>query len=192
MRKIVLASGSIYRRELLGRLGIEFESASPDIDETPGPGEQPGEMVGRLSFEKAAELAGRFPHALIIGSDQCAVIDGEVLGKPGDFDRAFRQLRKASGQSVIFHTGLCLLDAKDGSRQIDDIEFEVRFRELSDERIRSYLRREQPWDCAGSFKSEGLGVALFASMRGDDPTALMGLPLIRLVSMLEDAGLAVL
>jgi len=192
MRTVVLASGSIYRRELLGRLGIEFESASADIDESRRPGESPGEMVERLSFEKAKALADRYPESLIIGSDQCAVIGEEILGKPGDFDQAFRQLRKASGKTVAFHTGLCLLDARDGSRLLDDVEFEVRFRELSDDRIAAYLRREQPWDCAGSFKSEGLGVALFAGMRGDDPSALMGLPLIRLVTMLEAAGLRVL
>lgn len=192
MRQIVLASGSAYRRELLGRLGIEFESASPHIQETRLSGETAAEMVERLSRDKARALTGRFNDALIIGSDQCAVSGSEILGKPGGFEPAFRQLKRASGSTVEFHTGLCLLDARTGSRQVDDIRYEVRFRELGDEQIESYLHRERPWDCAGSFKSEGLGVALFASMHGDDPTALMGLPLIRLVSMLQAAGVDVL
>lgn len=192
MRTLVLASGSRFRRELLARLGLPFQASSPDIDETRLPGESPNAMVRRLSREKAEALRPAHPDALIIGSDQCAVIGSTVLGKPGHLDRAREQLALASGREVVFHTGLCLLDTANGGTQIDDITFRVLFRDLCTAEIDDYLKREEPFQCAGSFKSEGLGVALFSRMRGDDPTALVGLPLIRLVAMLQQAGMPVL
>ncbi len=193
MRTLVLASSSPYRKALLTRLGLRFETASPEIDEARRPGESPEGMVRRLSEHKARALAGDFPDALIIGADQCAVTEsGEVLGKPGGLERAIAQLQAASGRSVRFLTGLCLLDSASGALQADVVPFTVYFRTLSDRQIRAYLEREQPFDCAGAFRSEGLGVALFRRMSGDDPNALIGLPLIRLVEMLEEAGVPVL
>lgn len=192
MRRIVLASSSPSRKTLLSRLGLPFETAIPDIDEKRLPGESPRDMVMRLSYDKAMALAQNFPDALIIGSDQCAVIDGTVLGKPGDFERAFAQLKQASGQAVVFHTGLCLLESDSLNSQIDDVTFEVCFRELSDQQISRYLHKEQPFLCAGSFKAESMGIVLFERMRGEDPNALIGLPLIRLVTMLQRAGVEVL
>lgn len=193
MRKLVLASGSPYRRALLQRLGLDFETANPEVDERPLPGESPGAMVLRLAEAKARTLAPRHPDALIIGSDQCAVTeDGDILGKPGDADRAAEQLRRASGRSVRFLTGLCLLDTAGGTVQLDVVPFTVHFRSLSEAQIHRYLERERPYDCAGSFRSEGLGIALFRRLEGDDPNALIGLPLIRLVDMLEAAGMPVL
>jgi MAF protein len=193
MRTLVLASSSPYRRLLLERLGLPFETAGPDVDERRLAGEAPEAMVRRLSEAKARALADRFPSALIIGSDQCAVTErGEVLGKPGDPERAAAQLRAASGRSVRFLTGLCLLDAATGTAQADVVPFTVYFRVLSEDEIRAYLKRERPFDCAGSFRSEGLGIALFRRMEGDDPNALVGLPLIRLVDMLKTAGVSVL
>ena len=192
MRRIVLASSSSSRKALLSRLGLPFETATPDIDEQRLPGESPREMVMRLSHEKALALAHSYADALIIGSDQCAVINKTILGKPGNFERAFTQLKQASGQVVVFHTGLCLLESNTLENQIDDITFEVRFRNLSDQQISRYLNRDKPFHCAGSFKAESLGVALFERMQGRDPNALIGLPLIRLVSMLQQAGVEVL
>lgn len=191
-RPLVLGSTSPFRRELLERLGLPFTTAAPEVDETPQPGETPEHLVHRLAEAKARAVAGAHPDALIIGSDQVAVIDGRILGKPGDHDRAMEQLRAASGRAVTFLTGLCLLDAADGGAQTEVVPFTVHFRALSDPQIDGYLRREQPYNCAGSFKSEGLGIALFERLEGDDPNALIGLPLIRLVAMLENAGLAVL
>ncbi len=185
MRTLVLASSSPYRRALLQRLGVAFRTARPEVDETPLPGEPPAALARRL--------AERFPEALIIGSDQCAVTDeSRILGKPGDFEHAYAQLRALSGRSVRFLTGLCLLEASTGTVQLDVVPFLVEFRHLSDAQIRRYLQRERPFDCAGSFRSEGLGIALFRRMQGDDPNALIGLPLIRLVDMLEAAGQPVL
>lgn len=192
MRRIILASSSPYRKALLKRLGLVFESISPSIDENRLPGESPRMMVTRLAHQKAGSLRARFPEALIIGSDQCAVIDGVILGKPENFERAFRQLKAASGKTVEFHSGLCLLDSATEEVQLDDVIFKVHLRCLSDKMINNYLQQERPFDCAGSFKSEGLGVALFNRMEGDDPNALIGLPLIRLVSMLEQAGVIIL
>lgn len=188
MHPIVLASSSVYRRALLEKLGLEFIARSPDIDETPLPGESPAELVERLARQKALALAKDFPGHLIIGSDQAACLDGHILGKPGDRARARRQLQAASGRRVRFLTGLCLLDSSSGSLQSAVETFTVHFRRLSDAQIDRYLEREQPFDCAGSFKSEGLGIALFERLEGDDPNALIGLPLIRLVTMLEAAG----
>ncbi|TVQ72991.1 MAG: septum formation inhibitor Maf [Chromatiaceae bacterium] len=188
---LVLASTSPFRRELLQRLALPFDTCSPQVDETPKAGEAPGAMVARLAEAKARAGAEQKPDSLIIGSDQCAELDGRILGKPGDHQRAVEQLGAASGRTVVFHTGLCLLNAVTGEAQVDVVPFKVRFRSLSAEQIENYLRKEEPYQCAGSIKSEGLGIALFEAMEGDDPTALVGLPLIRLCTMMERAGLNV-
>ncbi|GGY70532.1 Maf-like protein [Cellvibrio zantedeschiae] len=189
MQPILLASSSIYRRELLARLGLAFEYASPDIDESPLANETPDELVARLSIAKAKALSAKYSQHLIIGSDQVAVLNNRITGKPHSYERAFEQLRAASGKKVIFKTGLCLLNARTGKSQISVEEFEVCFRELKDEQIHHYLTYEQPYDCAGSFKCEGLGIALFKELKGNDPNILIGLPLIRLVDMLTKAGI---
>jgi septum formation protein len=189
---LILASSSIYRRELLQRLQLPFEWASPSVDETALPGEMPAALAERLACAKAAALAERYPGRLIIGSDQVASVDGALLGKPGDFANARRQLLACSGRRVEFSTGLCLLDTRDNSRQSVVESFGVVFRSLETTQIDGYLQREQPFDCAGSFKIEGLGIALFERLEGDDPSSLIGLPLIRLVNMLERAGVRVL
>lgn len=191
-RRLVLASTSRYRRELLARLGLPFTTCAPDCDETPLPGEAPAVLVERLARAKAASVAAREPHALVIGSDQVAVLDGAILGKPGDHARAVAQLAAAAGRRVEFLTGLCLHDGVSGRVQCDVVPYAVEFRALTATQIEAYLRHEQPYDCAGSFKSEGLGIALFERLDGDDPNALIGLPLIRLVRMLEAAGATVL
>lgn len=188
---IVLASSSPFRRALLKRLGLPFESLSPHIDETPTPGEAPNELVKRLAVAKARAVAVRRPAALIIGSDQVAVYDGTLIGKPRDHVDALRQLRAASGRKVVLHTGLALLNSATGRLQTDVIPFGIYFRTLTDVQIENYLRKEQPYDCAGSVKSEGLGIALLERFEGDDPNALIGLPLIRLVRMLEAEGVTV-
>lgn len=190
--KLVLASTSPFRKDLLQRLGLAFETASPEVDESPLPGESPEALVARLAEAKAAAVAARFPDALVIGSDQVSVRDGEILGKPGTRERAVEQLAAAAGKEVRFVTGLCLLDTRSGVRRTDVVPFTVRFRRLTRAQIERYVDREEPLNCAGSFKSEGLGIALFESMHGDDPSALIGLPLIRLVGMLEAAGVDVL
>lgn len=191
-RHLFLASTSPFRRELLMRLGLLFSTLAPDVDETRQPGEDAPALVARLAECKAETVARHQPPALIIGSDQAAVLDGEIIGKPGDHARAVRQLQRASGQTVIFYTGLCLLDNACGQRQVAVETFQVTFRTLTPMMIERYLRREQPYHCAGSFKSEGLGIALFERLEGDDPTSLIGLPLIRLTRMLEAAGVSVL
>lgn len=191
MRNIVLASGSVYRRELLGRLGLPFDYSAPDIDETAQPGETARALTERLSLSKARALAERFPDHLIIGSDQVVTLDGQPVSKPGDHARACEQLRRCSGKSVEFITGLCLLDSASGRYQLISEPFTVVFRELSDATIERYLERERPYDCAGSFRMEGLGISLFQALRGDDPNSLIGLPLIRLCSMLANEGVAV-
>lgn len=191
-RHLVLASTSPFRRELLGRLGLAFDTVAPDTDETPWPGEQPQHLVTRLAEAKARAVVGRFPSSVIIGSDQVACIDGAVLGKPGTRDAAIAQLRRASGRAVEFFTGLCVLDAESGEVWTIVEPFRVHFRQLTDEQIAHYLEREAPFNCAGSFKSEGLGIALFRRLEGDDPNALVGLPLIRLTEMLYQAGVPVL
>jgi MAF protein len=190
MPEIVLASTSPYRRELLARLGLTFEAASPDCVETVLPGEAPDALVRRLSEAKARSIANRFPAALIIGSDQVASLDGEILGKPGGRDKAITQLRKASGRCVTFYTGLSLVDAAHQTALTVCEPFHVHFRSLTPEQIARYVDRERPFDCAGSFKSEGYGITLFARLEGEDPTALVGLPLIRLVQLLGEAGVA--
>src|SRR5690606_31031097 len=183
---LVLASSSPHRRQLLDKLGLPYQVCAPNIDESRARGESPYDFVARLSREKALAVAQSFPNHLIIGSDQAAVLDGEVIGKPGDHERAKRQLADASGRSVLFLTGLCLYNSASGSTQLDVVPFRVHFRHLDEATIERYLQREQPYGCAGSFKSEGLGIALFERLEGDDPNALVGLPLIRLVSMLAN------
>ncbi len=190
-RTLVLASTSPFRRALLEKLRIPFEALSPDVDETPNDNESPQALVVRLSEAKARAGAETFPDALIIGSDQVAVCGDEVLGKPGDHDKACRQLARLSGHRVEFLTGLCLYDAASGKARTDLVNYAVTFRKLTTEQIDRYLRAEQPYNCAGSFKSEALGISLFKAMHGDDPNALIGLPLIRLVSWLNEAGLSV-
>lgn len=188
-KPLILASTSPFRRQLLERLRLPFSIESPQADESPLPGEMPRDLVLRLSELKARAVAGSHPDALIIGSDQVAVLNGEILGKPGTRQNAVAQLQKCSGNRVIFHTGLCLLDNASGRAQLDDILFEVKFRDLTLPQIERYIDREKPFNCAGSFKSESLGIILFEYMRGDDPTALIGLPLIRLTTMLHNAGI---
>lgn len=192
MQELVLASSSPYRQALLKKLGLPFVCASPDIDETPLPDESPMELTRRLAVAKARALADRFPDHLIIGSDQVACLDLQILGKPGSVANATAQLKLTSGRSTEFFTGLCLLNSASGETQTRVERFTVHFRPLSDQQISAYIEREQPLDCAGSFKSEGLGIALFERLEGDDPNTLIGLPLIQLTSMLERAGRPVL
>lgn len=192
MPALVLASGSAYRRALLEKLGLPFAWESPDVDETARPGESAQALVERLARAKAGALAGRYPRHLIIGSDQVACLDGQILGKPGDAANARRQLRAASGRRVDFFTGLCLLDSATGECRSLVEPFAVIFRSLTDENIERYLERDRPFDCAGSFKSEGLGIALFERLEGSDSNALIGLPLIRLVDLLAQAGVEVI
>ncbi len=191
-RRLILASTSPFRRELLARLALPFTIQAPDTDETRRPGESAPALVARLARAKAEAVAMREPNALLIGSDQAAVLENDILGKPGNHANALTQLRRASGRTVSFHTGLCLLDSASGQYQVAIETFRVVFRTLSETQIEHYLRREQPYGCAGSFKAEGLGIALFERLEGDDPTGLIGLPLIRLTRMLEAAGVAVL
>ncbi len=191
MRRLLLASSSPYRRELLSRLRLTFDCCAPQIDETAHPCELPEHLVRRLASEKAQALTATHQDHLIIGSDQVAVLEQCILGKPHTFERAKQQLRACSGKSVSFLTGLALLDSRSGAIQVDCTPFTVHFRELNDQRIERYLQAEQPFDCAGSFKAEGLGVSLFRATEGPDATSLIGLPLIRLVDMLNNAGIEV-
>lgn len=184
-RPLVLASTSPFRRELLARLGLPFAIASPAVDETLLPDEDPAVGALRLSEAKARAVAASYPQALIIGSDQVACLDGRIFGKPGTHAEATRQLRAMRGQRVNFFTGLCLLDARSGKARLRGVPTLVTFRELADEEIEGYLRREQPYNCAGSAKSEGLGIALIARIDGEDPNALIGLPLIALCDLLR-------
>jgi septum formation protein len=188
---LVLASTSPYRRELLSRFGLPFETAAPECDETPLPGEHPATTAERLAQAKAAAVAERYPDALVIGSDQVAYCGGDTYGKPGSRPAAAQQLRSMSGRTVIFHTGLCLLNARTGIAQRSGVPTEVKFRHLSDTEIERYLDREpDALNCAGSAKSEGLGISLLEALRGDDPSALIGLPLIALGEMLRREGVA--
>ncbi|MBI5658206.1 MAG: septum formation inhibitor Maf [Nitrosomonadales bacterium] len=189
---LVLASTSVFRRDLLERLQIPFQTAAPDVDETPLPGESAPQTSRRLSREKAGAVAANYPDALIIGSDQVALLGEQQLGKPLTRENAARQLRALRGKSVIFYTAVTLLDARTGEMQTGAAENRVVFREYSDSEIESYLRKEQPYGCAGSAKAEGLGIALISRMEGDDPNALIGLPLILLVDMLKKRGVPVL
>lgn len=189
---LVLASSSPYRSALLNRLGLPFITAAPQIDESPRPGEAPQALVLRLAEAKARAVARLYPDSLIIGSDQVACIGDQILGKPGNRTRAIAQLEQASGRCVVFQTGLCLFNALSGRAQCLVEPFRVHFRPLSRASIEGYLDREAPYNCAGSFKSEGLGIALFERLEGDDPSALIGLPLIRLVTLLEAEGIDLL
>lgn len=185
---VTLASTSPFRKELLERLGIPFETVAPDVDETPLANETAEALVRRLSEDKARAMAASH-RGLIIGSDQVATTGNNILGKPGTHERAYEQLRNLSGKRVTFQTGLCLLNTETDEAQVDVIPFIVKFRQLGGDQIERYLQQEQPYNCAGSFKSEGLGITLFEYMEGVDPTALIGLPLIRLTSMLSQAGI---
>lgn len=190
MTRLILASSSRYRRELLERLRLSFVTVSPDIDEQAQPHEDARSLACRLSLEKAQAVGLTHPDALIIGSDQTATLDGrQIIGKPGTHERARAQLRAASGQTLVFHTGLCLWQ-QGQTPLLDCVSTRVRFRTLTDAEIERYLLAEQPYDCAGAAKSEGLGVSLLDAQEGSDPTALVGLPLIRLCSMLRERGIA--
>ena len=191
-RPLVLGSTSTYRRELLSRLHLPFDVAAPQIDETPLANETPLELARRLALSKAYAVAARFPDAVVIGSDQVADMGGEPLGKPGTHDRATAQLRRMRGQTVVFQTAVAVVCAASGFEQLEVAPVKVTFRNLSDEEIESYLRAEQPYDCAGSARSEGLGIALLDAINSDDPTALVGLPLIRTCRMIRAAGVKVL
>lgn len=189
---IILASSSIYRRELLSRLQLPFTVVSPDVDETPLVDEAPQETALRLAQEKARKIGQSQKNALVIGCDQVAVLDGVQLGKPLVHDVALQQLRLMQGKEVLFHSALCLYNAASGHMQSADVPYTVKFRALDDTQIERYLHKEQPYHCAGSAKSEGLGIVLIEYMRGDDPNALIGLPLIALVSMLKNEGVNVI
>ena len=186
--RLILASSSAYRRELLARLHLPFEAIAPHIDESPLPGEAPEATALRLARAKAEAIALRHPGALVIGSDQVATLDGAQIGKPGDHPRALAQLQTMRGREVVFHTALCLWDGRDGTAQAENVQVSVRFRDLPDAELDAYLRIEQPYDCAGSAKNEGLGIALIEAIDSLDPTALTGLPLIALTGMLRRAG----
>lgn len=188
---LVLGSTSVYRRELLERLQIPFDTAAPDIDETRLDAESAADMVLRLSHGKALAVAADHPDALIIGSDQCAVLGDQILGKPGNHQTAVQQLSACSGKKVEFLTGLCLYNAKTSQHQLELVPFSVEFRALSSTEIDNYLHREQPYNCAGSFKSEGLGISLFKALHGEDPNALIGLPLIKLAEMLRQEAFVI-
>ena len=190
--KLVLASTSPYRREVLARLGLPFEVANPRTDESSLPGESPSETALRLSEAKARAVAADYPDALIIGSDQVAEMDGRVFGKPGSHERAVAQLKELSGRTVNFFTGLCLLDSRTGQADVRGVPTLVGFRELADHEIENYLYREPAYNCAGSAKSEGLGIALLERIEGTDPNALVGLPLIALCELLRRRGVEIL
>lgn len=188
--RLILASSSAYRRELLGRLRLPFEAIAPHVDETPLPGEAPEATALRLARDKAHAIARLYPGALVIGSDQVATLDGAQIGKPGDHARALAQLQTMRGRRVVFHTALCLWDGRTDTFELDNVQVFVDFRDLPDAELDAYLRIEQPYDCAGSAKNEGLGIALLERIDSSDPTALTGLPLIALTGMLRRAGVA--
>lgn len=190
--ELILASSSPFRRDLLTRLDIPFICCSPDIDESPLANEKPEDTALRLSQEKARKVAAQYPQALIIGCDQVATLDGQQIGKPGTHANAVKQLKSMRGREVTFHSALCLYNAATGTMQADVVPYVVEFRMLSDAQIENYLYKEQPYNCAGSAKSEGLGIALIARMEGTDPNALIGLPLIRLITMLQNEGLTII
>ena len=190
-RPLVLGSTSRYRRELLQRLGLPFEVLASQVDETPLPGEAPAALAQRLALAKARAVAALRPQAIVIGSDQVADLDGQPIGKPGTHERAVEQLRRMRGRTVRFHTAVAVVCAGTGFRREAMASVDVRFRPLDDDTIERYLRAETPYDCAGSARSEGLGIALLESIVSDDPTALVGLPLIRTCGLLRDAGLRI-
>ena len=188
--QLILASTSRYRKTLLEKLGLPFEYAAPEVDESPLPGESAEALVARLALAKASAIADRFDQGLIIGSDQVCVCDGQILGKPGTVEKAVAQLMAAQGRSVTFHTGLCVLDAASGRAEQLVEPFTVHFRTLDEAALRRYVEAELPLDCAGSFKCEGMGIVLFKGLEGRDPNALIGLPLIGLIELLARHGLA--
>lgn len=190
--QLVLASTSPYRRELLARLGVPFATVAPEVDETPHPGESPAATAERLSLAKARAVAQQFPDALIIGSDQVALLEGQQLGKPGTHDKAVAQLQSMRGKALEFHTALTLLNARSGSTQTATVLVRLVMRDYSDAQIEAYLKKDQPYNCCGSAKSESLGIGLIARFETEDPTALVGLPLIKLTEMLAHEGLDVL
>ncbi len=189
-KTLILASSSPYRKALLQKLQIPFESIAPDIDESPRANETPQALVERLAIAKARAIAQSHPHSLVIGSDQVAMINGDIVSKPGDHATAVAQLRAASGRHLTLYTGLALIDSDSGRCQHEVVPFSVQVRPLSENQIENYLRKEKPYDCAGSVKSEALGIALLERFEGDDPNTLIGLPLIRLIDMLAREGLA--
>ncbi len=189
MPPLILASTSRYRRELLERLRIPFRALAPETDETPLPGEAPATLAERLALAKAHALARRFPDAVVIGADQVADVDGVAIGKPGNHERAVEQLRAMSGRAIVFQTALAVVRAATGFAEVRRVPVSVRFRSLTDAEIEFYLRTEQPYDCAGSAKCETLGIALLDAIESDDPTALIGLPLIQTSALLRAAGL---
>lgn len=191
-RPVVLGSTSRYRRELMERLRLPFSVSAPDVDETPAPGESPRNLALRLALAKAKAVATQHPEAVVIGSDQVADLAGQPLGKPGEHARAVQQLRQMRGKTVVFQTALAVVCLATGFEQVDLAEVRVVFRDLSDDEIEAYLQAEKPYDCAGSAKSEGLGIALLESIDNDDPTALIGLPLIRTARLLRQAGVKLL
>jgi len=191
-RSLILASTSRYRCELLARLRLPFDVHAPEVDETPLPGETPLALAQRLALSKANTIAARFPDAVVIGSDQVADLDGDPLGKPGDHERATAQLRRMSGRTLTFQTAVAVVCGATGFAHSDVAPVRVVFRPLTDDAIEAYLRAETPYDCAGSAKSEGLGIALLDAIDSDDPTALIGLPLIRTARMLRAAGMELL
>lgn len=190
--KLILASTSPFRKTILDKLGVDFDIASPEVDETALSNETPQQLVERLSIAKAKAVADKVDSALVIGSDQVSVIDGAIIGKPHTHENAVKQLQNASGKTVTFYTGLCLYNSSTDQYQSEVIPFNVVFRHLSQQQIERYLKKETPYNCAGSFKSEALGIVLFEKLDGEDPNTLMGLPLIRLVKMLEKENFSIL
>lgn len=189
MQPLILASSSPFRKELLDKLQLPYTCHSPDIDESELPGEHPEDLVQRLALSKAKAISSNHPEALIIGSDQVAVLDDKIMTKPHTHPNAVKQLQASSGRTVTFLTGLCLLNSKTGEHQLTAEPYQVNFLELSEAQIENYLYKEQPYSCAGSFKSEGLGITLFKGFNGDDPNSLIGLPLIKLTEMLRKEGI---
>ena len=190
--KLILASTSPFRKAILDKLGVDFDTASPETDETALADETPQQLVERLSIAKAKAIADKVSDALVIGSDQVSVINGEIIGKPHTHENAVKQLHNASGKTVTFYTGLCLYNSSTQQYQSDVVPFDVVFRDLSEQQIENYLRKEEPYNCAGSFKSEALGIVLFEKLEGEDPNTLMGLPLIRLIKMLDKEQFTIL
>jgi septum formation protein len=190
--KLILASTSPFRKTILEKLGVAFEIMSPEVDETVLEKETPQQLVERLSIAKAKAVADKVKDALVIGSDQVSVINNEIIGKPHTYENAVKQLKNASGKTVTFYTGLCLYNSSTQQYQSEVVPFNVTFRSLNDLLIENYLKKEEPYNCAGSFKSEALGIILFEKLEGEDPNTLMGLPLIRLVNMLENESFTIL
>jgi septum formation protein len=189
---LVLASSSPFRKSVLSRLNLPFEIFTPEIDEKPFVNESPTELVLRLSDEKARTAQATYPKALVIGSDQVAVVGDKILGKSGNHEQAVKQLQLMNGKQVDFITGLCVLNTETELAEVDALVFSVQFRQLTESKIENYLRQDTPYHCSGSFKSEGLGIVLLEKMMGNDPTTVMGLPLIRLVQMLENQGINII